>query len=301
MISDIKIIEIFCKVDDFIQKYSTTIEKYILAHPKKRKRKSKLSLSEVITILILFQLSDYKTFKHFYISHVNQYMQDYFSDLVSYNRMVELVSSAMMPMVIFFQHHGLRNATGISFVDSTPIRVTHNRRIHSHKIFKGLAARGHTSVGWFYGFKLHIVTNDKGEILTFMLTPGNVDDRKPLKNEAFTRKIFGKIFGDKGYISKELFISLFEKGIHLITKLRKNSKEKTLTPLDDAIMLRKRAIIETIFDQLKNIFQIEHSRHRSVRNFITNLASALLAYSFIDKKPSIKRNFVDTKQLILPL
>ena len=128
-----------------------------------------------------------------------------------------------------------------------------------------------------------------------MLTPENTDDREVLKKDSFIKEIYGKLFGDKVYISKELFKNLFFKGIHLITKLRKNTKTKLLTPISDAILLRKRAIIETIFDQLKNIMQIEHSRHRSVRNFITNFLSALITFYFTNKKPGLKKNFNDTK------
>jgi hypothetical protein len=119
--------------------------------------------------------------------------------------------------------------------------------------------------------------------------------------ERFIKKLWGKLYGDKGYISNELFQSLFANGIHLVTKLRKNMRSTAITPIMDAIMLRKRAIVETIIDQLKNIFQIEHSRHRSPKNFITNMFSALIAYNFTEKKPSLKKNFVDTKQLYLAL
>ena len=106
---------------------------------------------------------------------------------------------------------------------------------------------------------LDIDFNDQGEILSFQLTPGNVDDRKPLKIERFIKTLWGKLFGDKGYIGKELFKNLFFNGVHLVTKLKKNMKSSTITPVMDAVLLRKRAICETIIDQLKNIFQIEHS------------------------------------------
>ena len=132
-----------------------------------------------------------------------------------------------------------------------------------------------------------------------MITKGNTDDRKPLRFKAFIKKLFGKLFGDKGYISKDLFTEFFANGIHLVTKLRKNMKTKLLTPMIDAYHLRKRAIIETIFDQLKNICQVEHSRHRSVVNYFNNIFSALIAYNFKDKKPSLKNKFVDSKQLLL--
>jgi hypothetical protein len=213
--------------------------------------------------------------------------------------MVELSSQTIVPLAIYLKTQATGDCTGISFIDSTPLRVCHNRRIHSHKVFKNLSKRGRCSVGWFYGFKLHLVLSDTGEIINFMLTPGNTDDRTPLKNEAFVDKLFGKLFGDKGYISKQLFQNLFAEGIHLITKLRKNMKTKLVTPMRDAIFLRKRTICETIIDQLKNIFQIEHSRHRSPKNFLTNLFSALIAYSFTEKKPSLEYTFVKTKQLCL--
>ena len=140
-------------------------------------------------------------------------------------------------------------------------------------------------MGWFYGFKLHLIVNDRGELLTFYLTPGNVDDRKPVPH--MTRPLWGKLFGDKGYISKALFNELFKRGLQLITGIRKNMQNR-LMPMMDKILLRKRAIIETINDQLKNISQIDHTRHRSVNNFLVNLVAGLIAYTHQPKKPSIK-------------
>ena len=258
-----------------------------------------MSLSESMTIQVLFHLYGYRTFKEFYLGYVSKHLQKEFPDLVSYNRMVELKRDSFMPLAIYLKSCGLSNCTGISFVDSTPLRVCDKRRIHQHKTFKDIAQRGQCSLGWFYGFKLHIVTNDQGGIIDFMITKGNVDDRKPLRFKQFIGKLYGKLFGDKGYISKELFTELFSNGVHLITKLRKNMKTKLLTPLKDVYHLRKRAIIETIFDQLKNICQVEHSRHRSVANYFNNIFAALIAYNFKDKKPSLKNNLVDTKQLIM--
>lgn len=192
-------------------------------------------------------------------------------------------------------------STGISFVDSTPIRVCDNRRILQHKTFKGIAKRGQCSLGWFYGFKLHMVCNNEGQLIDIQFTQGKVDERTPLKSASFISKLWGKLFRDKGYISKSLFTELFGKGIHLITKLKRNMKSTSLTPIMDAILLRKRAIAETIIDQLKNICQIEHSRHNRPKNFFNNLFTALITYNFNHKKPSLKMNFVDTKQLYLPL
>lgn len=297
MISSSKITEIFCSIDDFCKEFVPFWQKSLLANGKKRIRASKMSLSEVMTIQVLFHLSGYKTFKDFYTGYVSKHLTDDFPELVSYNRMVELKGQSFMPLAIYLKVCGLANCTGISFVDSTPLRVCDKRRINQHKVFKGLAQRGQCSLGWFYGFKLHIITNDRGGIIDFMITKGNVDDRKPLGFKSFVKKLFG----DKGYISKDLFAELFSSGVHLVTKLRKNMKTKLLTPMADAYLLRKRAVIETIFDQLKNICQVEHSRHRSVANYFNNIFSALIAYNFKDKKPSLKNKFVDTNQLYLSL
>ena len=142
-------------------------------------------------------------------------------------------------------------------------------------------------MGYFFGFKLHLIVNDKGEILNFVITPGNVDDREPLKDARFLQIVYGKLFADKGYIGQRLFEQLFVDGIQLITGIKRNMKN-CLMSISDKILLRKRSIIETINDELKNICQTEHSRHRSFGNFLTNLISGLLAYSFLPKKPSIK-------------
>ncbi len=301
MISKTKITEIFCSIDDFCKEFVPLFEKKLIGASKKRKRACKLSLSEVMTIQVLFHLSRVRDFKTFYIGYLQEHLRDYFPNTVSYNRMVELCTESMLPLLAYLKIQGTGRCSGISFIDSTPLRVCHNRRIHSHKVFNGLAQRGQCSIGWFFGFKLHIVTNDSGEIIDLLITPGNKDDRTPLKMKNFIKKLWGKLYGDKGYIGKELFETLFANGIHLVTKLKKNMKTKLLTPMYDVIMLRKRAIVETIIDQLKNIFQIEHSRYRSPINFFTNVFSGLIAYNFTEKKPSLNIGFVKTNQLCLNL
>ncbi|MBN1968619.1 MAG: IS982 family transposase [Candidatus Delongbacteria bacterium] len=267
---------------------------------KIRKRDSSLSNSEVMSILILFHLSGFRELKNFYIKHVKKYYTKEFPGLVSYNRFVELQKNTILPMIYFLLKSKTGEATGISFVDSTPIKVCNNRRIHSNRVFRGYAERGHSSIGYFYGFKLHLVINDKGEILSFMITKGNVDDREPLKNENFIKKIFGKLFGDKGYISKDLKQMLFVDGINLITKLKKNMKGEPLS-VSDKVLLRKRAVIESVNDELKNICQIEHTRRRSFANFFANLLSGLISYAYRDKKPSLKLNLVENDDYQLTL
>jgi hypothetical protein len=174
--------------------------------------------------------------------------------------------------------------TGISYVDSTPIQVCKPKRMSRHKVFSGVAKKGKSTIGWFFGFKLHLVINERGGLLGVKCTPANVDDRTPVPD--MVKNIFGKLYGDKGYISQKLTQQLLEQGIQLITGIKKNMKNKMML-LVDKILLRKRSIIETVNDQLKNISQIEHSRHRSLCNFMVNMLCGLIAYTFQPKKPTI--------------
>lgn len=288
-----KLIEIFCQIDDFNKVFINELQTHQLSNgSRKRIKPGKLSESEVMAIVIYFHIMRYRDFKHYYLFHVCRNMTDDFPRLVSYNRFVELTKSVLLPLVVYLKTQCLGKCTGISFVDSTPIRACHIKREHSHKVLKGLATKGQCSIGWFFGLKLHFVINDKGEILDFVLTPGNVDDRKPLTGTNILSKIYGKLFGDKGYISQSLFEQLFIDGIHLVTKLRKNMKN-SLMLISDKIMLRKRALIESVFDELKNVCQIEHTRHRSQEGFIINLISGLIAYCYLPKKPSLNLEVVN--------
>ncbi len=177
----------------------------------------------------------------FYLDYVCKHLPSAFPKLTSYNRFIELMPSALVPLCCYL-HTRRGEYSGISFIDSTTIAVCHNRRIPSHKVFADLAQRGKKSVDWFFGFKLHLVINDCGELLAVRLTPGNTDDRTPVPHLA--RELFGKLFGDKGYISQKLFDSLFAEDVQLVTKLKTNMKNK-LMPMFDKIMTRKRAIIES--------------------------------------------------------
>lgn len=290
---EIKLIEIFCHIDDFNKVFISELQTHQLSDgSRKRIKPCSMSESEVMTIVIYFHLMRYRDFKHYYLFHVCRNMRGEFSRLVSYNRFVELMKSGLLPLVVYHKTQCLGKCTGISFIDSTPLRACHIKREHSHKVLRGLAAKGQCSIGWFFGLKLHFVINDKGEILDFVLTPGNVDDRKPLTGTNLMSRIYGKLFGDKGYISQSLFEQLLIDGVHLITKLRKNMKN-SLMHTSDKIMLRKRALIETVFDELKNICQIEHTRHKSSEGFIVNLISGLTAYCYLPKKPSLNLEVVD--------
>jgi hypothetical protein len=289
------ILALFCDIDDFCLFFEPLWQQRLLMdQARQRHRASTLCLSEVMTIIVLFHTSSYRNFKSYYTEHVMRHLFWAFPRLPSYNRFIELMPGAMVPLCGYLQSRK-GQCSGISFIDSTSLKVCHNRRIHSHKVFAGCARRGKTSVDWFFGFKLHLVTNDCGELLSLRLTPGNVDDRRPVP--ALVKELFGKLFGDKGYISQTLFETLFEEGVQLVTKLRAKMKNRLML-MFDKIMLRKRAIIESVTDQLKNISQIEHSRHRSVANCFVNLLAGLIAYTWREKKPSLNIRVKEQLQLV---
>ena len=297
MITEDKVTELFCMADDFCKFFDRMVAKYTFKSTAKRSyhRNSTMSKAEIMLIIILFHDSNYRCLKHFYQEHVCKNLRHLFPKVVSYNRFVELEREVAVILALFIKKVLLGKCTGISFVDSTPLRVCRNQRIHIHKTFKGIAQRGKCSMGWFFGFKLHLICNEKGELLNFMITPGDIDDREPLKYEAFMNLIYGKLVGDKGYIGKELFQRLFINGIQLITKLKSNMKG-ALMSVSDRLLLRKRAIIETVNDELKNIAQVEHSRHRCFDNFIVNMLGAIAAYCCFPKKPCINvERTVDTQ------
>lgn len=270
------VLELFCDVDDFMLSFAPHLKTMQLAA-------GQLCASEVMTILIHFHQSHYRTFKAYYTEHVQVHLSSEFPQLVSYQRFVALMPSVLVPLLAYLQsRYGA--CTGISFIDSTALEVCDPKRISQHRVFATDAKRGKTSMGWFYGFKLHLAVNDRGELLACCLTPGHVDDRAPVPR--MVKRLRGKLFGNRGYISAPLTQLLFEHGLQLITRLRKNMKNHLLH-LSDKLLLRKRAIIESIIDQLKNISQIEHARHRSPTNFVVHLLAELIAYSHQDKKPGL--------------
>ena len=275
----------FCEIDDFCQDWLATFSSTLFpAQGNSLPKYCRMTLSEVMTIVIHFPKSKYRTFKDYYLKYVCQYLTDYFPNLVSYNRMVELMPN-VLTVCLYYLRSRQGEVTGISFVDSTAIPVCHPKRISRNKVFKETAKLSKSSMGWFFGFKLHLIINDCGEILSCNITPGNVDDRQNMPS--MTQGISGKMFADKGYIKKELFEQLLSRGLQLITPLKSNMKNK-LIPMNDQISLRKRSLIETVNDQLKNISYLVHSRHRSLHNFMLNLITALIAYTHQPKKPSLK-------------
>lgn len=296
-----EVTEIFYLIDEFSKEFECNVSNFRLSEDNSRKRRNKpnrMSDSEVMTILVAFHLSGMRNLKHYYLFYVCKHLSGDFPRLVSYNRFVELQQRVVLPLVLFLKTCRVGECTGISFIDSTTLKACHIKREKQNRVFKNIATKGCGTLGWFFGFKLHIIINDRGEIISFVITQGNIDDREPLSIDSFVQKVSGKLYADRGYISQKLKEILFVDGIHFVYKMRNNMKGGEI-PLTDRIMLRKRAVIESVNDELKNICQIEHTRHRSFTNFITNLIAGLLAYSFLPKKPAIKVDIVEQKQLCL--
>ena len=289
------LVELYCDVDDFCKVFIPQWQQQLIEDgTRKRRRESRMSTSEIMTIIIGFHMSHHRDFKNYYLGYVSAFYKKAFPSLLSYTRFLEVMPSMIVPMCAYFS--SLKGKpTGIEFIDSTSLKVCHNIRIPRHKTFDGVAQRGKGTMGWFYGFKLHLVVNHKGEIVAAKVTSANVHDTKPV--EELASGLIDKLYGDKGYLSKKLAANLSEKGVTLITTVRKNMKAKAMS-LWDRAMLSKRFIIETINDQLKNISYIEHSRHRSVNGFMLNLMAGLVAYCLKENKPSIDLTDLEKNSMV---
>jgi hypothetical protein len=285
IVSHLNITQIFCEVDDFCQHFESLLQPHLQlpAASGEKQSQSRLQRSEIMTIVIAFHGSGFRTFKEFDTLQGLPHWRSAFPNVVSYNRFIELMPWSLMLLCCYLLSR-LGEVTGINFIDSTKLEVGHPRRAHAHRTFSGEVGWGKSSVGWYYGFKLHLIVNEQGELLAFQLTPANVDDRVPVPD--WTQGLFGKLFGDRGYISQALFERLLARGVQLVTKLKKNMKNR-LMPMLDQILLRQRAVIESVNDYLKNVCQIEHSRHRSPLNFLVNLVAGLVAYTYQAHKPSL--------------
>lgn len=273
-----QLIVIFCEMDDFCKELDQYNEHRLLSGPIKgcRGPDCSLAISEIMTILVMFQMSGFRNFKRFYQGFLQIYWISYFPDLPSYPRFITLMSRAVFPLALFMQVKSGKR-TGIYYIDSSCLPVSHLKRSKRHKVFDGVAEYGHTSIGWFFGLKLHLVVNDKGELIAFKVTRGHRNDSK--EAQSLLASLQGLAFGDKGYIGKKLFDTLFKQGLKLITRYRKNMKNKPILDSYEKQLLNQRNLIETVIDHLKHHYQVWHTRHRSIINAMTHLLSALTAYA----------------------
>lgn len=285
-ISEEKLIEVFITIDDFVNLFDQWLASRALAPTNQPTRQPELSSSEIMTILVYYHHSGYKNFQYYYQRLVQPQMRPYFPQLVTYQRFIDLLPRQVAMLHVLTKYLCLlAKRTGCYFADSKKLPVCDNRRIDSHRVFKDIASRGKSSTGWFYGLKLHLVINQLGQIMNFLITPASVSDNNETVLRRLLRGLTGKCYADKGYISK-LFERFYQEGLHIVTKIRNNMKN-VLMDLDDKLRLKKRALIESVNDILMSVMDVDHSRHRSPLNAIVHIMAGLVAYHFYDTKPSV--------------
>ena len=291
-----KIVEIYVEVDDFLKKLPESLPKLLAKMDLKVLSEielinylvipnSRMSLSELMTIEIAYHFSGYQCFKSFYKECLEVHFRQDFPTLLSYNRFIELKKHLVFPLFCFMQATMQKKCTGFSFVDSSKLSVSHPCRVHQHKVFKDKARWGKTSVGWFWGFKLHLCISHKGDILGFTLSLGNQDDRHLDSLKQVFRYVFGLVLGDRGYQSETLRKKFQDQFLKMDSKLRKNTKRR-LEALE-SVMVRKRALIESVFDLLKEHLGLEVASPRCMCNYFVNIFATLAAYTFYENKPSV--------------
>ena len=273
-------VALFCCLDDFAKLVEAWEHHQLLPASGQRRRRGKLCLGEMLFIMVLLPVSAYKDFKHFRLYGIRQQYRDCFGELPSYSRFVSLPPRLLLPFYLLL-HYCRGEEIGIYFTEGAKLAVCHNGRINRNRVFRGLAKRGRSTMGWFFGFKLHVLINHKGQIVAFKATAGNTDDRQPL--EAMSAALQGKVFADEGYLSKSLLLRLWQRGLHLVTGIRRNMKNY-LMPMLDKLLLRKRFIIETLFDKLKSHMGLEHTRRRSPMNALVHIISCLAATTLAQPK-----------------
>jgi hypothetical protein len=279
----VDITTLYCCLDDFCKAFADWEAHRLIPSAQTRQRPGKLSRAEMLFIMVLFHLSPYKNFKTFSLYGIGCQHRACFRDLPHYDRFVSLMPRLFVPLMVLL-HSLSGEESGVYFADSSKLAVCHNCRIGRHRVFDGLAARGKTSTGWFFGLKLHVVINHKGQIMALKITPGNTADSTVL--DEISQHLRGKLYADKGYISRAVFTKLWQRGLHLITGIRRNMRNHLML-LGDTIMLRKRFVIETVLDILKSEMGLEHTRHRSPVNAMVHILSCLVAYAYRPGKPSI--------------
>ena len=279
-----KLIELFFHLDEFciaLQQWQTQTNRAVIAT-----RQPALSDSELMSICVFYPYSGYKCFQYYYQQMVVPVLKSYFPKLVSYERFLCLLTRILPGLYLFLKYRTLLSKeSNLYFIDSKKLVVCHNPRIHSHRVFQGQAKRGKSSTGWFYGFKLHLVINNVGQIMNFMVTPGNVADNNEEVLKTMLVNLKGECYADRGYLTK-LFEYFYNQGLLIVTKIKSNMKN-VLIKMDQKVKLRKRAVIEAVNDILTSVFDIEHSRHRKPINALAHLFSGLIAYCFYENKPAV--------------
>lgn len=281
-LTETKLTEIFVETDDFLLE----LQQLALQHGFPASMwHSGFSRSEVMSVLTAYHFSGRKCFKYFYCHDILKHYASWFPDAPGYHRFVALIPDVVVELYLLLKWR-CQPALAENYIDSKPLKVCHIKREEQHKVLADWARKGKGSLGWFYGFKLHAVIRSDARLSNFMLTPGNVADNNHELLRYLLKEVQGKVYGDKGYLSK-LKAELLEKGVDLVAKMRNNSKKEVPVIAKDAYYLRHRGLVETVFGQWVALIDLEHTRHRAPINFLCNIFTALLAYTFLDHYPSI--------------
>ena len=292
------LVEMYVEIDDFCKSDPRILKMWDISRPGP---KSKLTLSEVMTILIHYHQKSYKHFKSYYTEYILGHIASDFPDAVSYNRFIELIPRTLLPMCLYLNYRcSLSRQTGIYYIDSAPWSACHVKRVHQHKVMRGFANWGKTSTGWFYGMKYHLVTNHYGELMNFYLSSGNISDANAKVLYFLTKDLKGWLFGDRGYLLNEEKKTFLEKDglLQIFAKCRKNMKKQKIS-VEHKLWIRKRGIIESVIDITKSDCNATHTRHRSPYNAFTNLFAALVAYCLRTEKPKTSIN-LEARLLQIP-
>jgi hypothetical protein len=277
---EVQLTKLYCFIDDFIKTLMKLPTGEVIAKGWKGKRgpERRLSLQEVITLNIMrfyIKVNDLKAFHRL----ASQSYREYFPKLPNYENFLKASNKSLPAFVVLlwyllFLNRGMKYG-GIFFMDSTALSVCDNHYISSHKVAKGFAARGKTTKGWFYGFKLHGVCDAMGNLLQVAFTSGNVNDS--LMVEKLTEMLDGLYVADAGYLLKaETFKALFEKHKRVMAAARKNMKR--LMTAEQKVLLRKRSIIETTWDVLKERFELVYHLARKMDGLFRHYCSSLISF-----------------------
>lgn len=275
--------ELFCVIDDFFLKFESVYWEFLKQNSRcLRIRPAQLSISEIIFIAIWYKTSHFNNFKAFFTSlkHDKWHL---FKSLPCYQRMIYLVNTHQLAL-----HFALMKGhqSAYLWIDSTTLVVCKNQRIQRHKSLSAIATRGKSSMGWFFGCKLHLLMNQSGEIVNTALSNGHIADIKIV--ERLVEGLAAKLYADRGYISHNLKTKLNDQDIDLITHHRKNMRFIQLSKADE-YHLKQRNKIETLFSLLKGTYNLVTSKARSVAGYLAGVYASLCAYQLCHQnKPMIR-------------
>jgi hypothetical protein len=274
------LITLYCIIDDFINTLVKTDDGHKMLSEWKAKRgpQRRLSLSEVLTLNILrfsFHVNDLKAF----VRLSNSAYKSYFPQLTNYENFLKATNRSFPFFVLLLKYllelNRLVSKDGVYFFDSTALSVCYNWNIATHKVTKDFAARGKTSKGWFFGFKLHGACDSKGNLVSLRFSPGNEHDSRHA--EYLTEGLGGLFVGDAGYLLKqEVFQRLFEKHKRILAASRKNMKR--LMTQEQGIMLSKRSAIETVWGVLQERYGLVYHLARNMTGLFRHYCCSLVSF-----------------------